>query len=446
VPDLDHLAMRASAVRIAIVLALGVALERGAIEAQEPSRRKPVSFAILEDYDKGEDLRGVEADFELFEELEIRTWRGSLGWDDYEPTRGGYDFTWLHQFAALAERHHIELRPYLGYTPAWAARARGADADVWNNPPARVDDWERFTKAIAGALARHRNVASFEIYNEENSKQWWDGDAEEYGRVLTRGVRGIRRAHATVPILFGGLVFPDAAWMTRVCSVTEAARAFSILPFHAYPETWTSTGVTVENYLGGLSAFIETADRACGRKPIWINETGFATVPGKTEREQANWWVRAVATFLASPRVEHIGVYEIKDLALDKPAIGDAPNYHLGITRTDRQKKLAFYTVDLLTDLLDVGTISVDDGDVQVTSEAGVGERHIHLFTRPDGNKVLFAWDRTASSSVAIHVPGIRSSVEYAFDGQPLDPDATASVLSHLTLSRGVPRIFKLMP
>src|SRR4051794_8448366 len=46
---------------------------------------KPVSFAILEDYDKGTDLYRVTNDFELFRELGVTTWRGSFGWDDYEP-------------------------------------------------------------------------------------------------------------------------------------------------------------------------------------------------------------------------------------------------------------------------------------------------------------------------------------------------------------------------
>ena len=53
---------------------------------------KEVSFAILQDYAKGHDLRDVERDFELMKELGVRTWRGSLGWDDYEPERDRYDF------------------------------------------------------------------------------------------------------------------------------------------------------------------------------------------------------------------------------------------------------------------------------------------------------------------------------------------------------------------
>jgi hypothetical protein len=408
--------------------------------------RKPVSFAILEDYDKNSDLAEVQADIALFKELEIATWRGSLGWDDYEPARGRVDFAWLDKFLALTEREHITLRPYLGYTPEWAARAGGADADVWNNPPARIQDWERFAGAIARRLRTHRNVASLEIYNEENVLQWWDGTAPAYGETLRNGSRAIKAAAAGMPVLFGGLVFPDREWIEAVCGVAGTGRAFDILPFHAYPETWTPPDVTVENYLGGLDAFVEAADGACGRKPVWINETGFATIAGKSEREQANWWVRAVATFLSAPRVEHIGVYEIRDLASDRPAIGDAPNYHLGLVTVDRTRKLAFHTVDLLTDLLDVGTLSLDTAALRVSAVDGApGELHYQLFGRPDGDQVLFIWDRTASPTVRIELAGTFSSVEYDVDGRPLLWDAGGDALSRVPLARGVPRLFKVM-
>ncbi|HEX5581509.1 MAG TPA: beta-galactosidase, partial [Gemmatimonadaceae bacterium] len=82
---------------------------------------KRLEFAILEDYDKGDDLAEVERDFRLMRELGVTTWRGSFGWDDYEPDSGRYDFEWLHRFAERAARHGIRLRPYLGYTPEWAA-------------------------------------------------------------------------------------------------------------------------------------------------------------------------------------------------------------------------------------------------------------------------------------------------------------------------------------
>src|SRR4029079_3872793 len=76
---------------------------------------KAISFAILEDYDKRTPLRNVAADFALFKELGVPVWRGSFGWDDYEPTRGHWDLAWLDRFATLADTMGISLRPYLGY-------------------------------------------------------------------------------------------------------------------------------------------------------------------------------------------------------------------------------------------------------------------------------------------------------------------------------------------
>jgi hypothetical protein len=63
-----------------------------AVQTESAHVTKQVSFSILEDYDKGEDLDEVAEDFALMQELDVTTWRGSFGWGDYEPARGKYDF------------------------------------------------------------------------------------------------------------------------------------------------------------------------------------------------------------------------------------------------------------------------------------------------------------------------------------------------------------------
>ena len=90
-------------------------------------------FAILEDYDKGDDLDAIARDFALMQELEIDTLRCSFGWDDYEPEPGVYDFAWLQEFVALAGEYDIRLRPYIAYTPEWAGAEGDDDGIVWNN-------------------------------------------------------------------------------------------------------------------------------------------------------------------------------------------------------------------------------------------------------------------------------------------------------------------------
>jgi polysaccharide biosynthesis protein PslG len=372
---------------------------------------KPISFAILEDYDKGSDLRQVARDFKLFQELGVPAWRGSFGWDDYEPEAGRFDLDWLERFVALADTMEIELHPYLGYTPAWAGQ-RGKDDHAWNDPPRRMNDWTRFVDTLARRLGSHRSVASYEIYNEENTRLWWEGTSARYAQVLRAASDAIRQVAPGRKVLLGGMVWPDADWLEASC--TEAVAPFDVLPFHAYPETWTPDSVTVENYLdpGFRADFLRQADEQCGRKPIWINEAGFATTPGKTEEQQAEWWVRAFATFLAEPRVEHIGIYEIRDQQQGTAVIGDTPNYYLGLIRADGKPKLAFETVKMLVELFGRDSITVADSELRVrVSKGRPGKLYQHLFRRPDGRQLVFVWDRLGNPTVDLELAAAGSRV-----------------------------------
>lgn len=441
---------------VAAVVALALSNAITASPRPHDAVSKRLSFSILEDWDKGEDLADVAKDFALFRELGITTWRGSFGWDDYEPSRGQYDFEWLHRFADLAEEYGITLRPYIGYTPEWAA-AGGTDKDAWNDPPRNMDDWSRFVRALATAMRRHRNIASYEIYNEEDVAQWWDGPFEAYNEVLKRAAREIHAVSPGTEVLLGGMVFPDVTWVQHVCLDGHNGPRIAVVPFHAYPETWTPPDVDLERYLGPHFAdgLVKTADATCGRKPIWINEAGFATVDGRTELDQADWWTRAIATFAAAPRVEHIGVYEIKDLKPDREAIGGVPNYHLGITHVDRSKKLAFRTLQALVPLMR-GALVVEDGGVPLKpsrsadgspgSASAGADTFSHAFGRPDGRDIVFAWTKAPIDTVDIKTPhrGTKA-IEHRLDGHA-SPYAAfdGRTLAHVELRKGHARVFEI--
>jgi hypothetical protein len=147
-----------------------------------------------------------------------------------------------------------------------------------------------------------------------NLSLWWDGSVEQYRETLKQGAGAVQAADPDAQVLLGGLADPDYHWLRGVAE-GGFARYYDILPFHAYPETWSDTSTVVENFLGFeyRSLIREHQERGEG-EPVWINEMGYATTPGRTEEDQANWWARAVSTFLAAPEIEHIGVYEIKDL------------------------------------------------------------------------------------------------------------------------------------
>jgi hypothetical protein len=413
-----------------------------------PNFRKRISYALLEDYDKNTNLKDVARDFQIMKALGVDTWRGSFGWDDYEPQKGEYDFNWLHGFASLADSYGIKLRPYIAYTAPWAANG-GADQYYWNDPPSHLQDWYDFVYALARDMRIHRNILSYEIYNEVNDSLWWDGTVERYNRVLQKGATAIRRADPRAQVIMSGLVFPDYDWMLAICEIYGNSGSFDVAPFHAYPETWENS--TVESYLDVqyYDYYVPEIRQQCGGQPIWINELGFATTKGKTEQQQAYWWARAFATYLSDPSIKELGIYEVKDLRPGSGAIGSDANYHLGITKKDRTPKLAYFTIGMLVKLLRPGIITTADGELSVTVTSGQeGEPYFHLFKRPDGHQILFAYDKKCSLTVNLSLLTSGSkAIAYALNGTSTRfTSFDGMTLSNVRLSPGKISIFEIFP
>ena len=405
---------------------------------------------MLEDYDKGADLGEVERDFRLFRELGVTGWRGSFGWDDYEPAPGRYDFDWLTRFVELSRRYGLTLRPYLGYTPAWAAVGRDGDGRRWNDPPRHPADFARFAARLAAALRPHGTVASWEIYNEEDTRLWWDGTAEEYARVYAEAAESLRAAVPGAAVLPGGLVWPDAEWLRTVCEAA-GARPIAAAAVHLYAETWTPDSVTLERAIADLRGgeFREALEGPCGRPPLWANEIGFATAHGKSERAQAEWWVRAIAGLASDPRVAVIGIYEIKDLEPGRDVIGEAENYHLGLLRADRTPKLAFRTVRLLVGLFGQ---AVEPAAVRVrlrSATVGAAPPEVRGFRRSDGRQLLFAWVSPSVGPATVDLElaePAAGGVSYSLDGTPTPVALHGRVVAGLRIEPGSPRILLIGP
>jgi hypothetical protein len=147
--------------------------------------------------------------------------------------------------------------------------------------------------------------------------------------------------------------------------------------------------------------------------------------------------------------VEHLGIYEIRDQRKGTPVIGDAPNYHLGLLRSDGTRKPAFTTVRMLVELFGSDSISVADPQLRVRVAAGTaGELHHHLFIRPDGTQLAFVWDRTSSPIVELELARPASRLRaYASSGEGSDwTDASGRSIHRIKLLPGIVRIFEAIP
>jgi hypothetical protein len=97
-----------------------------------------------------------------------------------------------------------------------------------------------------------------------------------------------------------------------------------------------------------------------------------------------------------------------------------------------------------MTDLLDVGRLTVVTDTFAVQpSDSPNGELHHQAFLRPDGDRVLVVWNRTAAERVRVQFPaGMFRVVEYSLDGSTRTTPEERTV--DVALTAGTPRIFRL--
>jgi hypothetical protein len=244
------------------------------------------------------------------------------------------------------------------------------------------------------------------------------------------------------------MVFPDFDWLSAMVDY-GLADSYDITPFHAYPETFETQ--TVEQYLDTQyhDYFVPLNNKAGGHKPIWVNEMGYATTKGITGQQQADWYVRAVSTFLADANIQELGFFELRDLPIGDPVIGGEPTYHLGLTHVDRTPKLAFSTVQMLMTLLNHGQLTIEDREALLTVTSGQsGELYLHLFKRPDASQILFVYDKTSSPTVKVTLPSRGSAAySYTYDGRSaVYPTFDGAALSQVKLTPGTVAIFRIDP
>lgn len=141
----------------------------------------------------------VARDFALVRRLGVPVWRGSFGWDDYEPEPGVYDFAWLERFTSLAADSGIALRPLrascvqFGNAEAFDVAAFRAYPETWTPDSVDVEDYlgepyhdapgvEHIGIYELNDLPRDREVIGNELYGpREEKRRWTSGSAPPPG-------------------------------------------------------------------------------------------------------------------------------------------------------------------------------------------------------------------------------------------------------------------------
>ena len=138
---------------------------------------------------------------------------------------------------------------------------------------------QRYKKG--GVLAQQQGwinegVDIWEIWNEPDLAQFWQGSIPQYARLLKVAYLAAHQADPTASVMYGGLLFSTPNnWLARVLAIYEndpQARNHGMymdaVALHSYSYPWRT---------GWLTLFVRDTLRAYGlQKPIFVNETGIS--------------------------------------------------------------------------------------------------------------------------------------------------------------------------
>lgn len=204
-----------------------------------------------------------------------RLWDAGVTWPDLEPRNGNWNFKLLDQYAALAEKHNVDLLLPLGLTPTWAS-ARPDEPSPHFKPgnvagPKYIEDWRRYISTVA---RRYKGrIRNYEIWNEPNLKEYWTGTTKELINLAHEASQILREIDPTITI-----VGPSAtnsatgpAWLDEYLSIGGGsdldAIAHHLYVFPSPPEALTP-------FIGRVRQIM--AKHGMSNKPLWNSELGWS--------------------------------------------------------------------------------------------------------------------------------------------------------------------------
>jgi hypothetical protein len=206
-----------------------------------------------------------------------------LNWDQIEPSQGSYNASQLYDyktfFAALPAGTKVDI-DVVG-SPAWANGGSSNSA----TPPVNDQFFGGFMNYLANSFGS--SVAAYEIWNEEDTTQYWTGSSSQYVSLLQAAYAGIKSANPNATVILGGLSANDYPYLQQLysdgahgyfdavgvhtddaCSLTSPY-GFAFNPGSNQIDRWSFLGFTTVH-----SVMSANSD---GTKPIFVTEFGWST-------------------------------------------------------------------------------------------------------------------------------------------------------------------------
>lgn len=245
-----------------------------------------------------------------WEDIEIHG-KGDFEDRRHEPARSAWEK--YDNIVALANEQGIEVIARLSNPPDWS-RMLPAEEVGTNAPPDDFQDYADFVTAVA---TRYKGqIHYYQLWNEPNGNEEWgkqNVDPEAYTQLLCMGYEAIKAADPEAVVLAGALTptvamdgrnMNDLIFLQRMYNA-GAGNCFDVMSAQGYglfsgaaDQRLRPNVINFPHHEYIRDVMVRNGD---GRKPLWISEMGWNTVPDHlpavfgrvTETQQAQYAVQA---------------------------------------------------------------------------------------------------------------------------------------------------------
>jgi len=388
------------------------------VETRDQSGFYRMAVAVGDDYfDGASDPSRVRRHMQTARTAGVRYLRCAFSWNGIEKAPGQYDWRFWDMLVSTAGEYGVELMPYVAYTPEWAAAKK---EEFWKQPPRETAEYARFMKTAA---ARYKGrIHSWEIWNEPDLAEYWQGSGERFAELVKQAAVAIRQADPDAVIVLGGISRSHDPFLRELITRHHVDRYVDVVAMHGYPESWLPERMETV-YGDWVRELRRMLDQSGSGVDLWLNEMGYpdwryapdkASIYGSpvfyryehTRDYGAPALFKAEMLALASGEVSLTMWYRLDDFC-GADFSGDAVNYHLGLLDCGGKPKPALRALRHFTRLF---SQPVRPATVSFTSSAGKGSQAVvEAVERKDGHVVVSAWLRSSEASEIPRPTGLLS-------------------------------------
>lgn len=202
----------------------------------------------------------------------VRLHDANVAWLDLEPRKGEFNWTKLDQIVDRVRSTGADVLLPLEVTPEWAAvdpTKKGAYGPGTNAMPANLSDWDNYVRQV---VRRYKGViTAYEIWNEPNLKQFFDGTPEQLAELTIRAATIIHSIDPKARVVCSGITGSyGIPWFQKYLKAGAGASC-DIIAYHLYtkhqaPEKMLPVIASVRKVM---------IQEGVGDKPLWNTESGW---------------------------------------------------------------------------------------------------------------------------------------------------------------------------